>query len=67
MNNLPENEKDFNERVEAMSKEMTPIMAKYELALGAQPRIEHGAIVADVVFMSSRKKEEKKEETPLSE
>lgn len=49
---LPERQKEFN-------KELAPLLGKYELALGALPKIlPNGTIGADPVIFSMRGKEE---------
>lgn len=47
---------DINERIAGMNAALTPLLAKYELGLGALPRIlPDGRTVADPILVSMRK------------
>jgi hypothetical protein len=63
-----ENEKDFNERVDGINKEVGPIFAKYEISMTAKAVVlQDGTLGAEILYVSTRKKPEEKKETPLSE
>ncbi len=54
--NIPEFDKDFKERIEGMTKELQPLLGKYELGLSAFPEFtQHGTVVARPFFASTRK------------
>jgi len=62
---LPENlDKDIEERVKGLAEEITPLLGKYELGLGALPEYtQDGRTIARPVFISTRKPDAAKVET----
>lgn len=54
--NLPEFDKDFNERIKGFTEELQPLLGKYELGLAAFPEFtREGTVVARPFFASTRK------------
>lgn len=45
---------DIDERVAAFNAGLKELLGKYELALGAEPRLENGKIVADPRVLDGR-------------
>ena len=53
-----EKEADLQERIDGFNKELAPLLGKFELGLGALPKIlQDGRIGADPVILSVRGKE----------
>lgn len=68
----PQEDADFQERVNKFKEEFIPLLGKYEMGIGAQAQInQDGRIIALPVFFSGRKKieqtktEEQKPEVKL--
>ncbi len=52
---FPPEEADFQERMDGFNKELVTILAKYELALGALPKVlNDGRLAADPLLVSTR-------------
>lgn len=55
----PNEEKDFQQRVDACNKELEPLLNKYELGFTGIPFIsQQGTISAQVIFISTRGEKE---------
>jgi hypothetical protein len=53
---IPEQEADIKERIEGFNKEIGPILAKYELGIGAVAKLlPDGRVAADPILVSMRK------------
>jgi len=50
-------DEELKDRVEAFNKDLTELLAKHELALGAEPRIHEGKIIAKPVIVDAKKAE----------
>lgn len=48
-------EADIQERVAELQKEMSPLLGKYEIGLGARARVnDDGTLGAEILFVSTR-------------
>jgi hypothetical protein len=53
---IPDHESDLQERVDGMNKGVSELSAKYELGLGAFPKInQDGTLSASPIWVSTRK------------
>lgn len=53
---MPEQDKDIQERIAGFNKEIGPILAKYELGIGAVAKLlPDGRVAADPILVSMRK------------
>lgn len=51
---VPAKKNDIADRVTAFNTDLKVLLGKYELALGAEPRLENGRIVADPRVLDAR-------------
>lgn len=55
---MPQEESDMQARVEGFNAELKPLLAKYELGIGAIASIHQGLVIANPTVVSARKKPE---------
>lgn len=64
---VPVEDKDIKERIEGFNKELVPLLAKFELGIGAMAKVlPDGRVLADPIIVSVRGRTDVKQQAPAT-